>query len=445
LIEYFNNLLLSYDFDREVSLYLAYCMAIVLIILIIFIVDLLSKRVFLRLVYFYIKKSKSSWDDVLLQNHVFDQLARIPAIIVIYIAGSLFPAYQSWIQRIAFCFIIFLIIKAVSRLIDSANDIYAKYEISKERPIKGYLQGVKIFLIIMAGIIILSIIIDRSPWILLSGLGAATAVLLLIFQNSILGLVASIQLSANDMVKIGDWIEMPSHGADGNVIDISLHTVKVQNWDKTIVTIPTHALISESFKNWKGVKEAGGRRIKRSVYIDMTTVKFCDDKMLDKFKRIQFLADYIDERSEEIEQYNKEHNIDTDCIVNGRRMTNIGCFRMYLLNYLKSHPKINRNMTIMVRQLQPDEKGIPIEIYAFAGATAWDEYEQIQSDIFDHIMAIVPEFELALFQSITGNDLRRMGEGWASHSTSQGKEQGQDSMLSQESGLSQEKNSSRKS
>ncbi len=410
MIEFFQNFLVSGNVDKGVSLYLAYSMAIVCIILVFLIVDLLSKRVFLKLVHIYVRKSKSNWDDILLKNNVFEQLARIPAIIVIYAAGSLFPAYQSWIQRIAFCFIIFLIIKAVSRLLDSANDIYTQYEISKERPIKGYLQGIKIFLIIMAGIIILSILIDRSPWILLSGLGAATAVLLLIFQNSILGLVASIQLSANNMVKIGDWIEMPSHGADGDVIDISLHTVKVQNWDKTIVTIPTHALISESFKNWKGMREAGGRRIKRSVFIDMTSVKFCDDEMLKRFKRIQFLSDYIDERSEEIELYNKEHNINTNSIVNGRRMTNIGCFRVYLLNYLKNHPKINKGMTIMVRQLQPTDKGIPIEIYAFTNVTGWADYEGIQSDIFDHIMAIVREFELAFFQNITGNDLRRLGE-----------------------------------
>lgn len=410
MVEFFKNLLVSSNVDDSVSLYLAYSIAIVCIILGFLIVDLLSKRVVLKLIHLYVKRTKSNWDDMLLKNNVFEQAARIPAVMVIYSSGSMFPKFQTWIERIALSIIIFLMIKAVSRLIDSANDIYTQYEVSKERPIKGYLQGVKIFLFIMSGIVIISIIIDRSPWILLSGLGAATAVLLLIFQNSILGFVASIQLSANDMVKIGDWIEMSSHGADGDVLDISLHTVKVQNWDKTIVTIPTHALINESFRNWKGMKEAGGRRIKRSVYIDMSTIKFCDDAMLERFKEIQFIKEYIVERREEIKLFNKSNEVDTRSVVNGRRMTNIGCFRVYLQKYLQNHPKINKDMTTMVRQLQPTDKGMPIEIYAFTNVTGWADYEDIQSDIFDHITAVIREFELGIFQTPTGNDFGRLSD-----------------------------------
>ncbi|NMA65612.1 MAG: mechanosensitive ion channel, partial [Clostridiaceae bacterium] len=268
-------------------------------------------------------------------------------------------------------------------------------------------QVVKIFISIMAAVIIISILTERSPWLLLSGIGAATAVLMLIFQNSILGLVASIQLTTNNMVQIGDWIEMPTHGADGDVIDISLHTVKVQNWDKTIITIPTHKLISESFKNWRGMREAGGRRIKRSIYIDMTSVKFCDEEMLERFKKIQYIKEYIQKKESEIENYNKSQNVDLSSIVNGRRLTNLGTFRAYIANYLKNHPGLNKNMTQMVRQLQPTEYGLPLEIYAFTDETAWVKYEAIQSDIFDHILAIVPEFDLKIYQRPAGHDFSR--------------------------------------
>jgi miniconductance mechanosensitive channel len=212
------------------------------------------------------------------------------------------------------------------------------------------------------------------------------------------------------MVQIGDWIEMPKYGADGDVIDISLHTVKVQNWDKTITTIPTHALIADSFKNWKGMSEAGGRRIKRSIYIDMTSIKFCDEEMLERFKKIRYIQQYINDKTEEIEEYNKRLGIDTDSLVNGRHLTNIGTFRAYIVQYLKNHPRIHKGMTQIVRQLEPTEKGLPIEIYAFTNDTAWAAYESIQSDIFDHILAVVPEFDLRLFQNPSGHDLRRLRE-----------------------------------
>ena len=235
-----------------------------------------------------------------------------------------------------------------------------------------------------------------------------TAVLLLIFKDAILGFVAGIQLSANNMIHIGDWIDMPKYGADGDVIDITLTTVKVQNWDKTISTIPAYSLISDSFKNWRGMSESGGRRIKRSINIDMNTICFCDEQMIEKYRHIQYIADYIDAKKREIDEHNIAANVDDSELVNGRRMTNIGTFRAYVIAYLKNHPKINRDMTFLVRQLQPNENGLPIEIYVFSSDKVWANYEAIQADIFDHILAAVPNFGLRVFQNPTGSDFNRL-------------------------------------
>ncbi len=410
MIEYVRNLLVSRGINENLSLMLAKTAAAIGIIALSCLAHIITEKFLLKALKHYISKSKAKWDDVFLENKVLDMLSHVPPVMVIHALAPVFPTYQGWIQRIAFSYIIFVSAVTLSRLLDAVDVIYRQLEISKTRPIKGYLQVVKIFMSITAAVVIISIIIDRSPWILLSGIGAATAILILIFQNSILGLVASIQLSTNNMLRIGDWIEMPSNGADGEVIDISLHTVKVQNWDKTIVTIPTHEMISKSFKNWRGMREAGGRRIKRSIYIDVTSIKFCDEEMLNKYKKIQYIEEYIKRKEEEIKRYNEERGIDDSAsIVNGRHLTNIGTFRAYVDQYLKNHPRLNRNMISMVRQLQPTEHGLPLEIYAFTDVTAWTEYEAIQSDIFDHILAAIPEFDLRLFQEPTGYDLRRMG------------------------------------
>ncbi|MCK4750520.1 MAG: mechanosensitive ion channel, partial [Bacteroidales bacterium] len=233
---------------------------------------------------------------------------------------------------------------------------------------------------------------------------------MLVFKDTILGFVASIQLSANHMVKQGDWIEMPSHNADGDVIDISLNTVKVRNWDKTITTVPTYALVSESFKNWKGMEESGGRRIKRSINIDMNTVKFIDKEMAEKLKKIHLLKDHIETRQEEIRKYNEENQIDGSVLVNGRRMTNLGTFRLYIEQYLKHHPKVHQELTMLIRHLQPTEAGLPIEIYVFSNDQAWANYEAIQADIFDHILAVIPEFGLRVFQDPTGGDFQNLSK-----------------------------------
>jgi len=236
------------------------------------------------------------------------------------------------------------------------------------------------------------------------------AVLILVFKDTILGLVASIQLSANKMVNVGDWISMPKYNADGDVMDISLNTVKVQNWDKTIATIPTYALVSESFNNWKGMEESGGRRIKRSISIDMNSISFLTGDQIAKFRKYHLLKDYINTKEKEIEAFNTSLELDDDTVTNGRRMTNLGTFRKYLENYLHNHPKIHQNMTFLVRHLQPTEKGIPMEIYVFSNDQAWANYEAIQSDIFDHILAIMPEFGLRVFQNPTGDDFQKLAK-----------------------------------
>lgn len=296
----------------------------------------------------------------------------------------------------------------INAVLDSVDDIYRKYPISKVRPIKGFLQVVKIVLSIILGIVIVAYLMDKSPIILLSGIGALTAVFSFIFKDSILGLVAGIQLTSNDMLRIGDWIEMANYGADGTVIDITLTTVKVRNFDMTYVTVPAYSLMSNSFKNWRGMSEAGGRRIKRSIYIDVKSIKFCTEEMIEKYKKINFLKEYIKSKEKEIEQYNAKNKINSNNPVNRRNLTNIGTFRIYIENYIKNHPKIHSNMIQMVRQLAPGEHGLPLEIYAFTNDTNWVNFERAQSDIFDHILAVAKEFELRVFQNPSGFDLEQI-------------------------------------
>ncbi len=292
----------------------------------------------------------------------------------------------------------------------SIVEIYRTLEVSKTRPIKGYIQVAKIFLYVVGGVSVLTTLMGRSPWGVLSGIGAMTAVILFVFKDTILGLVAGMQLAWNDMLRPGDWIAMPKYGADGTVTDISLHTVKVQNWNKTVATVPTYALISESFVNWRGMEESGGRRIKRSISIDLSSIKFCTEEMLDRFEKFQFLTEYIRSKREEIAADNKKHDFDPSQKVNGRRLTNLGTFRAYMKAYLEHHPKIRRDMTFLVRHLPPTEHGLPIEIYVFSSDQAWANYEAIQADIFDHLFAVIPEFDLRVFQYPTGNDLQRFAK-----------------------------------
>ena len=407
MIELIQHRLMFYSINGRVALQAARLITLLGILLISIIVDLIVKKIVLRVVKRYVTRSANKWDDVLWDYQVFEGLARIAAPLTVYILSPVFPTYKGWLQRIVFAYMVIIIVLVLNKFINAGERLYWKVDMSRTKPIKGYLQVLQIFISIMGMIAMVSILLNKSPKILLSGIGAATAVLLLIFQNSILGFVSSVQLSTNDMVKIGDWITMNDYGADGEVLDISLHAVKVQNFDKTIVTVPTFALTSGSFQNWRGMIESGGRRIKRSIYIDMTSVEFCTEEMIEKLKQIEYIQEYLDRKKSEIESYNKSNHVNDSSLVNGRRLTNIGTFRAYVEQYLYHHPQINNNMLQIVRQLQPTENGLPIEIYAFTNDTAWANYEGAQSDVFDHILAIVPEFGLRIYQAPSGYDLTR--------------------------------------
>jgi len=311
--------------------------------------------------------------------------------------------------NIARTMIVLSIAMAIGGALDYANELYSRRPESRSRPIKGYVQVVKIAIYFGAAILMIAVLIEQSPLLLLSGLGAMAAVLMLVFKDTILSLVASVQLSSNDMLRVGDWIEMPGMNADGDVVDIALHTVKIRNFDKTITTIPTHRLIADSFRNWRGMNESGGRRIKRALVVDQNSIRFLDDKETDDLKRFRLLDDYLARKQEEIAEWNR-HELSSDCdTINARRITNIGTLRAYVIAYLKSHPRIaGAGFTLMVRQLPPGPQGLPLEIYCFTDTVEWPQYEAIQADIFDHMLAILPEFGLRTFQHPSGQDFAQL-------------------------------------
>jgi miniconductance mechanosensitive channel len=306
-------------------------------------------------------------------------------------------------------YLVVIALLVINSLINVARACWENGSVGKRYPAKSFAQAAKLVVNIVGFIFILSALLEKSPLVFFSGLGAITAILLLIFKDAILGLVAGFQLSINNMVMVGDWIEMPARGADGDVIDVSLTTVKIQNWDKTITTVPTYALISDSFKNWRGMNEAGGRRIKRSLYIDLRTIRFADDILLDRFKGIQLIKPYLETKLEQIEVYNSEMDKDLSELINSRRLTNIGTFRAYCVAYLRSHPKVEQEMTLLVRQLAPGAQGLPLEIYVFSNDTEWANYEDIQGDLFDHFLSVLPEFGLSAYQAPSGADVEKAG------------------------------------
>lgn len=371
-----------------------------------------AKLVLLKVAAAMVRRTKTQWDDHLLHHRVFFWLAHLaPGIVLFLLAPVVLEGLEQLIAGVrgsAQIYMIVVVLLALDSLLNAALEIYSTFQISKQVPLKSFVQVAKIVLYIAAVIVILSTLLGKSPVFLLSGIGVLASVLMLVFKDPILGFVAGIQLSTNRMLSEGDWIEMPSHGADGDVIDISLTTVKVQNWDKTITTIPTHALISNSFKNWRGMSESGGRRIKRSIHIDMNTIRLCTPEMIERYSKILYIADYLETKQRELETWNRENGIDDSNIVNGRRITNVGTFRAYLLAYLKNHPKINQEMTLLVRHLAPSSSGLPLEIYCFSSEQEWAGYESIQADIFDHLLAVLPEFDLRTFQNPSGSDFQRL-------------------------------------
>lgn len=410
-VEELDKLLLSTGMPEGLEATTRTVILAVIIFALAILADLITRKIILTGIRRMVKKTKTQLDDILVQRRVFHRLAHvIPGLLIYATTGFIFsdyPVLGDIVNRLALIYIILVVLLSIDSFINALHQIYRTLPVAEGRPIKGYVQVVKIIIYFVAIILIIASLTKESPKALLTGLGAMAAVLMLVFKDTILGFVASIQLSANRMVRPGDWIEMPSHNADGTVIDISLNTVKVQNWDKTIATIPTYALVSESFRNWKGMEESGGRRIKRSISIDMNSVRFVDEKLAEKFKKIHYLKDYVVKREEEIFKYNEENKIDGSILVNGRRMTNLGTFRKYVEEYLLHHPKIHNDMTFLVRQLQPNERGLPIEIYVFSNDQAWANYEAIQADIFDHILAVIPEFDLRVFQNPSGRDFQK--------------------------------------
>lgn len=359
-----------------------------------------------------IQHNRYQWDDALVSNKFFTRVSWFVPIVILYLTKDLLlPAEVAaavFINRLLLCCFVIVAAQCIISLLNSINDIYREIRKAGGTPIRGYIDATKIITYVLGAIFILAILTNRSPWGLISILGGLTAVTLLVFKDTILGFIASIQLSGTDMVRIGDWIEMPSHGADGDVIDVSIHTVRVQNWDKTISTIPTYALVSNAFKNWRGMSESGGRRIKRAINVDMNSIRFVSDAELENLSKITLITDYIKTKQQDIEKYNQQHKVDPSVIVNGRRQTNVGIFRAYVVAYLRNHPMINQDMTFLVRHLSPTEHGLPIEIYVFSQDKVWANYEAIQADIFDHLLAALPVFDLRIFQTPSGYDFRQI-------------------------------------
>jgi len=372
----------------------------------------LLKKIVFPLVKRFTEKTDATWDDHLFNSRVLNLAAYLlPALLAYMFVPMLFSDHPMTVTVIDKAFLLLIVAistRLVCAFISSFQIISSESELLRKRPLTGIYQTFKILVVCVGIILAVSILLNREPSTILAGLGASAAVLMLVFKDSIMGFVSGVQLSANDMLKVGDWIAMPKYGADGTVIEVTLNTVKVRNWDNTITTIPPYLLVSDSFQNWRGMRESGGRRVKRSINIDMNSVRFCTPEMLDKYRKIRLLKDYVEQTEAVIEEYNKKHHIDNSVLVNGRRQTNLGVFRAYLTAYLKSLPDVNKELTCMVRQLQPTDHGIPMELYFFCAIKDWVPYEGVQADVFDHVLAIIPEFDLQVFQSPSGRDFQRV-------------------------------------
>ena len=376
ILKKIDDLLIGWGISPSRADMLDQFIAFALILAVAFLADALCRKILLKVVAQLVKKTKATWDDIVFDRKVMVHLSRMVAPIIIYLFVPLAfvevgSSAMDFIRRICLIYIIITFLSFVNSFLKAVYSVYSEKEQFRDRPLKGMLQTMQVIL-----------------WLV--------------------GFVSGVQLSANDMLKVGDWIEMPKYGANGTVIEVTLNTVKVRNWDNTITTIPPNLLVSDSFQNWRGMRESGGRRVKRSINIDMTSVRFCTPEMLAKYRKIQLLKDYVEQTEEVIEKYNVENGIDNSILVNGRRQTNLGVFRAYLTAYLKSLPDVNQELTCMVRQLQPTDRGIPIELYFFCALKDWVPYEGVQADVFDHVLAIIPEFDLQVFQSPSGRDFQRV-------------------------------------
>lgn len=386
----------------------------------------LTHFVLFRVVRRIAERTAWQWDDALFQHGVFRWLARLAPTVVIQFGLPLVPGVPAETEKLvgnmALALMVLFVVLAINAALSALETLYRATPAGGQRSIKGLMQLAKLVLFIIAALVIIVAVTGKSVGLLLSGLGAMSAVLILIFKDTILGFVAGVQLASNDMLRVGDWITMPGAGADGDVIDITLYTVKVRNFDQTIVTIPTWKLIAESYQNWRGMADSGGRRIKRALYVDAASVHFLDEEQLARLARFRLLTDYLDNKHSELAEWNRQLGEAGEQQVNRRRLTNLGTFRAYVSAYLQQHPRIHRKMTCMVRQLASEARGIPLELYCFTATTAWADYENIQSDIFDHLIALLPEFGLALYQQPSGQDVRAglAAFGAAEHSASGG-------------------------
>ncbi len=389
----------------------AYVLIIMGILLIAFLATWIVRRTLLPALINIIHKNKMRWDDPLIEHRFFHKISWFVPLIVIHVCQDFLlgddSAISQFLSRAILAGVVIVATLSISALLSSANAIYTKISKKRSATIRGYTDAARIIVFVFCAIFLIAIFTGRSPWGLLSLLGGLTAIILLVFKDTLLGFVATIQLSATDMVRIGDWVQMDKYGADGDVIDISIHCVLVQNWDKTVTSIPTYALISNSFINWRGMSESGGRRIKRSIKIDISSIHFVDEKELEILSEIGILNNYLRPKQKELEEYNARHEIETGLAINGRSQTNIGIFRAYVQEYLRRNPNIHPNMTFLVRQLAPTESGLPIEIYVFSKDQVWANYEAIQADIFDHLFAALPTFGLRAFQNPSGHDFQQ--------------------------------------
>ncbi|SEL12275.1 miniconductance mechanosensitive channel [Parapedobacter koreensis] len=383
-----------------------------LLLVFLLIVDFVVRKVLVNALTAAARKSPIKFDDYLVRNKALVHFARlIPLIVSINFIPVVFFGFPAWIEPVRKFIDVLLVfgwVMLLRALFRSVRDHLRTKKGFQDKPLDSYLQVVNIFMFFIAGVIVFSMITGKSPWAFLGALGAASAILMLVFKDTILGFVASIQVSTNDMVRVGDWIEMPKYGADGDVIEINLNTVKIQNWDKTITTVPTYYLITDSFKNWRGMQNAGGRRIKRAIHVKMSSVRYLTTEEIERLKKIQLLKSYIEDRQAEINQYNEQTHADRSMPVNGRNMTNVGLFRQYINRYAQNHPQIRQDMTLLVRQLQPTAHGLPIELYMFTADTRWAIYEGIMSDIFDHLLAAIKYFELEIFEAPASDDIRSL-------------------------------------
>jgi miniconductance mechanosensitive channel len=387
---------------------------VVLLALVAYLADRVAKQFLLSVVHRIVRESSIQLDDRLLEFNVFGRLAQLAPALTIYYGVRFLPVPEqisaildvaTVVEHAAAAAMVLVGVSTLAALLSALGESYAESDLAQGRPIEAYTQLLKIAVYVVGAVLFMATLTGRSPLLLLSGIGAVTAVLLLIFRDTILSFVASLQITSYDMVRVGDWIEMSQYGADGDVVELSLHTIKVQNWDKTITAIPTHKLIEEPFRNWRGMQESGGRRIKRSFYVDMTSIRFLTDEELDRLGNFVVLRAYVRRKRAEVAEYNAQFGSDPGLIPNARRLTNVGTFRAYLVGYLRQHPKIHQDMTLLVRQLEPGAGGLPIEIYTFTNITEWGAYEDIQSDVFDHVLSIIHEFGLRVFQEPAGADL----------------------------------------